>query len=81
MGLIIALTFPNIAGAVSIGEAVLLSKLGEPLFAQVDLTVENYENVTDACLSLIPPDAGEDDISSYLTKASLTLKTIGIDNT
>lgn len=72
---IAALTFSCIAEAVSIGEVVLQSALGEPLLAQVDLMVGSGESIDDSCLSLVAPDPHEDDISGYLTKANLSLKT------
>ncbi len=73
----VALTFPCVVEAVSIGEVVLQSRLGEPLLAQVDLTVGNGERIDDSCLSLAAPGADEEDTSGYLTKANLSLKTEG----
>lgn len=62
------------ANAVSIGEAVMLSRWGEPLRAQVTLRVNPGELVEDGCLSLTLPGAQEDDASLYLTKAKLTVQ-------
>lgn len=45
------------AHALGIGEVVLHSKLGEPLFAQVELQVNGGETVEDACLSVTPDEA------------------------
>ena len=75
--LLIALLLPGFARAVSIGEAVLLSKLGQPLHAQVDLTMGSDEQIDDSCLSLLGPDPQEEDISGYVTRAKLVLKTEG----
>ena len=71
------LMIPCVAKAVSIGEVVLQSKLGEPLFAQVDVTLGSGEQIEDSCLSLVAPDPSEEDISGYLTKANLSFKTEG----
>lgn len=75
--LTVALMIPCVVAAVSIGEAILQSRLGEPLSAQVDLMVENNERIEDSCLSLAAPDPLQDDISNFLTEASLSLKTEG----
>lgn len=77
LAMIIALTFPSIAKAISIGEVVMQSKVGEPLFAQVDLVVGSGEHIENSCLALAPPDPLEDDASDYLTKANLSVKTEG----
>ncbi len=53
------------------------SKVGEPLFAQVDLVVGSGEHIENSCLALAPPDPLEDDASDYLTKANLSIKTEG----
>jgi len=73
----VALTFPCVVEAVSIGEATLQSKLGEPLLAQVDLMVGSDEVIEDSCISLIAPDPLEEDTSGYLTKADLSFKIEG----
>lgn len=75
--MIVALTFPSVAKAISIGEVVMQSKVGEPLFAQVDLVVGSGEHIENSCLALAPPDPLEDDASDYLTKANLSVKTEG----
>ena len=77
LALTAALTFSCVAEAVSIGEIVLQSKLGEPLLAQVDLVVGKEEVIEDDCLSLVAPDPLEVDTSGYLTQANLTLKIEG----
>ncbi len=73
----IVLAFPGVVEAVSIGEVILQSRLGDPLFAQVELTVGSDEHIDDACLSLVAPGTDEEDTSGYLTKANLSLKTEG----
>ncbi len=74
---IAVLAFPSVSKAVSIGEIVLQSKLGEPLLAQVDLTLGSGEQIETSCLSLVAPDPSEEDISGYLTRAYLSVKTDG----
>jgi hypothetical protein len=74
---IAALSFPCVARAVSIGEIVMQSKLGEPLLAQVGLTLAKGEHIEDTCLSLVLPDPEDEDASGYLTKANLSVKTDG----
>jgi len=71
------LSFPAIVNAVSIGDVVLQSKLGEPLFAEVDLIIATGEHIDDTCLSLISPDPKDADTSGYVTKANLSIKTEG----
>lgn len=73
----VALMFPCVVEAVSIGEAVLQSGRGEPLLARVELVVESNERIEDSCLSLVAPDPLREDASSFLTEASLSLKTDG----
>jgi pilus assembly protein FimV len=73
----VALTFSCVVEAVSIGEVVLQSRLGEPLLAQVDLMVGSGEQIEDSCLSLAAPDPHEEDTSGYLTKANLSFKNDG----
>ena len=73
----VALALPCVAQAVSIGEAVLHSRLGEPLLAQVDMMVESNERIEDSCLSLIAPDTIHEDVRSFLNGARLSLKTEG----
>ena len=68
---------PCLARAVSIGDAVLHSGLGEPLRAEVGLLLAQGERVDEACLSLAAPDPRDEDASGYLTKAKLTLVTVG----
>jgi len=71
------MTFSCISTAVSIGEVVMQSKLGEPLSAQVDLMLGSGEHIEDSCLSLVVPDQNEEDTSGYLTQVNLTLKSEG----
>lgn len=71
-----ALILPCSTQAVSIGEITLQSRLGEPLRAQVSLTVDNGERIDDACLSLLAPNPNTDS-TGYLTRAELTIKTEG----
>lgn len=66
-----------VAHAVSIGEVVLQSKLGEPLYTQVGLTMGNRENIDASCLSLAAPDPQDNESSNYLLKAKLEIKTEG----
>jgi hypothetical protein len=73
----VALTFPCVVRAVSIGEAVLQSRLGEPLLVQVDLIAGNGEHIEDSCLFLAAPEPLEEDPGSYLTRANLSLRTEG----
>jgi Tfp pilus assembly protein FimV len=75
--LTVASAFPCVVQAVSIGEVVLQSRLGEPLLAQVDLKAGSGEHIEDSCLSLVVPDPLQEDISGFLIKASLSLKTEG----
>ena len=75
--IIVSLLFPCVAKAISIGEVVSQSKLGQPLLVQVGLTLGSGEQVEASCLSLIAPDANEDDTSGYVTKASLSIKSDG----
>lgn len=72
LGLILALSLPGIAQAVSIGELVLQSRLGEPFHAKVGLTIDPSETVDADCLSLsVPADTLSPD--EFLTQANLTL--------
>jgi tetratricopeptide (TPR) repeat protein len=75
--LTVALTFPCVVEAVSIGEVALQSKLGEPLLAQVDMVLGSGEHIKDSCLSLVAPDPLKEDISGFLTEVNLSLKTEG----
>ncbi len=76
--LTVVLAFPRVVQSVSIGDVVVLqSMVGEPLLAQVELMVGNDEHIKDACLSLALPDPLQEDISGFLTKANLSLKTEG----
>ena len=72
-----ALTFPCVAQAVSIGDVVLQSRLGEPLLARVGLMVGRNERIEGSCLSLTAPDPRQEDSSNFLTEANLSLKTEG----
>lgn len=71
-----ALMLPCSTQAVSIGEITLQSRLGEPLRAQVSLTIDNGERIDDSCLSLLAPNP-DTDSTGYLTRAELTIKTEG----
>lgn len=76
---IAALLFADFVGAtVTIGEAVLQSKPGEPLLARVELMTEDRERIDGACLSLLTPDPLKDDIGNYLGAASLAIKNQGL---
>jgi len=75
--LTVALFLPCVVQAVSIGEIVLQSKLGEPLLAKVAIGSSKDESIKRSCLSLIAPDPRDGDTSGYLTQASLSLKTEG----
>lgn len=77
IAVIALISFSCISKAVSIGEVVMQSKLGEPLFAQVDLMLGSGEHIEDSCLSLITPDPTEEDTSGYLSQVNLTLKSQG----
>jgi len=71
------LTFLHDAEAVSIGEVVSQSRLGEPLSAQIDLMLGTGEHIQESCLKLTLPDPAEDDSAGYLTKANLSIKMAG----
>jgi pilus assembly protein FimV len=73
VGTLVAL-LPFTASAVSIGDISLQSKLGEPLRARVDVTLDKGERLNDACLSLTLPDPRDDDPSGYIIKAELAYK-------
>ena len=73
----VALSFPCVVEAVSIGELVLQSRPGEPLLARVDLMVESNERIEESCLSLASPDPLREDITGFLTEANLSLKIEG----
>jgi tetratricopeptide (TPR) repeat protein len=72
-----ALAFPCAAEAVSIGEAVLQSRVGEPLLAQVDVTAGSNERIEDSCLSLAAHEPLQGNAVSFLTEAKLSIKTDG----
>lgn len=72
-----ALAFPWTVEAVNIGEAVLQSRVGEPLLAQVDVIAGSNERIEDSCLSLAAPDSLQGDAVSSLDKAELSIKTDG----
>lgn len=75
--LFVTLLLPHDASALSIGEITLQSKWGEPLQASVNLSLTENERIEDACLSLVQPETPEDNLSDYLTKVRLTIKTDG----
>ena len=68
---------PCSAHAVSIGEVVLQSKLGDPLYIQVELTPGSGEHIDASCLSLMAPDPQDEESGNYLLKAKLEIKTEG----
>ncbi len=68
---------PCIAGAVSIGEIVMQSKLGEPLLARVELTTASGENIETSCLSLAASDPHDAAARNFLLKTRLEIKTEG----
>lgn len=70
-----ALALPSLALAVSIGEIVSQSKLGEPLSIRVELLGGVGENIDSSCLSLQTPDPNEENIQDYLVTAQLAVKT------
>lgn len=72
-----ALAFPWTVEAVSIGEAVLQSRAGEPLLAQVDVMAGSNERIEDACLFLAAPDSLQGEAVNFLTEAKLSIKTEG----
>lgn len=71
--LLAMLVLPS-AHAVSIGEVQVQSRWGEPLRAQVELRVNAGELIEESCLSLTAPDAQDDDVLVYLTRAVLGIK-------
>ncbi len=73
----VALAFPCVVEAVSIGDVVLQSEPGEPLLAQVELMAGSNERIDDSCLSLAASDPLHDDVGSFLTEANLSLKIEG----
>ena len=73
--LVAALTFPCFAAAVSIGEIVSLSKLGEPLFIRVELASAANEKIDSTCLSLQAPEPNEEGAQDFLVTAKLDVKT------
>lgn len=74
ISLVLSVVLLPVAQAVSIGEVIVHSRWSEPLRAQVELRVNSSELVEESCLSLIMPDAQDDDASIYLTKALLSIK-------
>ena len=75
--LVAALLFSCTAQAVTIGEVVSQSKLGEPLRTQIELMGSGMENIQDVCLSLLTPDASEEGARDFVTAARLAIKTEG----
>ena len=73
--LAVVLSIPHPVRAVSIGEIVSQSKLGEPLSIQVELTHAPNEIIDSTCLSLIPPDLEEDGAQEYVASATVAVKT------
>lgn len=71
--MVVALEFPCVAYAVNLGEIVLVSKPGEALLAQVELMTGSSERLEDSCLSLLAPDPLQENASSFLTEADLSL--------
>lgn len=68
---------PCAARAVGIGDITLLSRFGEPLLAQVELLTPDGENIDASCLSLVAPDAGDEEARNYLLGARLEIRTAG----
>ena len=73
--LAVVLSIPHPVRAVSIGEIVSQSKLGEPLSIQVALTHAPNEIIDSTCLSLIPPDLEEEGAQDYVASAKVAVKT------
>ena len=71
------LFFSSTARAIDIGEAVLQSRLGEPLHAVVELVPGKGEQIESACLSLIGPAPQEGKVRDYLIRAKLAIKAAG----
>ncbi|BBE51634.1 hypothetical protein OYT1_ch2109 [Ferriphaselus amnicola] len=74
LALSLALALPCIAQAVSIGDIVLQSHLGEPLKARVSLSLASNETVDEGCLTLIAPSAEQGNPDEFITQASLSLQ-------
>ncbi|MDO8414095.1 MAG: hypothetical protein Q7S51_09940 [Gallionellaceae bacterium] len=72
----LVLLLPCAAWAITIGEIESQSKLGELLYIQVELRGSTNENVSNSCLSLIPPDPEDEDRQYYLTLPKLSLTTV-----
>ena len=72
--LAVVLSFSHPVLAVSIGEIVSQSKLGEPLSIQVELRASN-ETIDSTCLSLVPPDLEEEGAQEYVVSAKVAAKT------
>lgn len=69
----ITLSCLGVASAVSIGEIVSQSKLGEPLSIRVELGSAPGEKIENACLSLQAPDPDEEGAQNYLVSANLAI--------
>lgn len=74
LALALALALPSLAQAISIGDIVLQSHLGEPLKAKVSLSVNDNDAISADCLSLTTPAAGMGSPDDFLTQASLSLQ-------
>lgn len=74
LGLTLVLSLPGIAQAISIGDIVLQSHLGEPLKARIALTVASTESLDESCLSLVSPSADQGNPDDFLTQASVSLQ-------
>lgn len=66
-------TLPCLAQAVQIGDIVSVSKLGQPLRAEVALTTAANEHIDNSCISLVAPDAAAEDASQYLAASNTNL--------
>jgi hypothetical protein len=59
--------------AVQIGDILSVSKLGEPLRAEVALNSAADEHIDSSCISLVAPDVSTDDAAQYLTASHANL--------
>ncbi|MEQ1589031.1 MAG: hypothetical protein ABL902_01595 [Gallionella sp.] len=64
---------PCLAQAVQIGDIVSVSKLGQPLRAEVALTTSANEHIDSSCVSLVAPDAATEDANQYLSASNTNL--------
>lgn len=64
---------PGVALAVQIGDVISVSKIGQPLHAEVVLTAAAGEHIDSSCISLVEPDATTEDAGQYLTAKNTQL--------